>query len=128
MPLTESKFQYINSKELRDGAGNVSESDFSAAHLVEIISNWEVAVHKAVGRSLGSAWLETDEVYSILKQAVLFGCKSQVYEEMDNKDVESTKAFTRYEYFLGLLKDTTVGGDSSGEFQDTTGMDGFEAI
>ncbi len=128
MPISESQFQYLNTDELREGCGDLTENDFSEAHLAEIISNWEVAVHKSVGRNLSSPWLEAEENFSLVKQSVLFGSKSQVYEEMDGKDAESTKAFERYEYFLALLKDVTAGDDSSGEFQDTQGIDGFTAI
>ena len=128
MPLIESQFQYLDIEELRQACGDVSTNDFSDEHLVEIISNWEVVIHKSVGRTIASPWLETDEDYSLLKQAVLYGSKSQVYEEMDNKDTESTKAFERYEYFLRLLKDSNDGSDSSGTFLDTVGSDGFVAI
>lgn len=128
MPITESKFQYLNITELRDGVGSVSELDFTNEHMAEIISNWEITIHKSVGRSISSPWLETEEIYSILKQTVLFGSKSQVFEEMDEKDLESTKAFERYEYYLRLLKDVTIGEDSSGEFLDTVGIDGFTAF
>lgn len=128
MPVVTSTLNYLEIEELRHACGDLTENDFDDNHLAEIISNWEVVIHKAVGRTTTSVWTTADEVYNIMKQALLFGCKSQVFEEMDDKDAESTKAFERYEYFLGLLKDVTAGEDSSGDFQDTVGIDGFVAI